>query len=54
MGDNIKLRDQLWYKPHNETTLLEYQLDKGIVQDLIDPKTGNWKAELIAYIYIYI
>ena len=51
MGDNIKLRDPLWYKPHNETTLLEYRLDKGIVQDLMDPKTGNWKAELIAYIY---
>ena len=31
MGDNIKLRDPLWYKPCNETTLLEYRLDKGIV-----------------------
>ena len=24
LGDNIKLRDPLWYRPQNETTLLEY------------------------------
>ena len=51
MGDNIKLRDPLWYKPCNETTLLEYQLDKGTVQDFMDSETSTWKVELIANIY---
>ena len=51
MGDNIKLRDPLWYKPRNETTLLEYRLDRGTVRDLMDSKTGTWRAELIANIY---
>ena len=51
MDDNIKLRDPLWCKHHNETTLLEYQLDKGTVWDLMDSETGTWKAELIANIY---
>lgn len=51
MGDNIKLRDRLWYKPRNETTLLEYRLDKGTIRDLMDLETSTWKAELIANIY---
>ena len=31
LGDNIKLRDPLWYRPQNETALLEYRLDRGTV-----------------------
>ena len=51
MGDSNKSRDLLWYRPRNETTLLECRLDKGIVWDLIDSKTGTWKVELIANTY---
>ena len=51
MGDSNKSRDLLWYRPRNETTLLECRLDKGIVRDLMDSKTCTWKVELIANIY---
>ena len=51
MGDSIKLRDPLWYKPRNETTLVEYDLDQGTVRDLMDTEIGTWRAELIANIY---
>ena len=51
MGDGIKLRDPLWYKPRNETTLVEYGLDQGTVRDLMDTEIGTWRAELIANIY---
>ena len=51
MGDGINLRDPLWYKPRNETTLMEFGLDQGTVRDLMDTDTGTWRAELIANIY---
>ena len=51
MGDGIKLRDPLWYRPWNETTLVEYGLDRGTVRDLMDTETGTWRAELIANTY---
>ena len=51
MGDDIDLRDPLWYKPRNETTLMEFGLDQGTVRDLMDTDTGTWRAELIANIY---
>ena len=51
MGDGNKLRDPLWYRPQNETTLVEYGLDRGTIGDLMDTETGTWRAKLIASIY---
>lgn len=50
-GDNIKLRDSLWFKSRNTKFQENLRFQQGIVKDLIDPATGTWNRQLIYTIY---